>query len=103
MSINAKLSILTQKVYSLTKQIPKGKVIAYKGIAKELGNPKLARVVGNILNKNKDPKVPCHRIIRSDGRIGGYNQGCGKKLLLLKKEGVKIKNRKVDQSFFFNK
>ena len=56
-------------------------------MAKLAGNPRAWRAVGNILNKNKNPEVSCHRVIRSDGKIGGYNQGTQKKIALLKKEG----------------
>jgi alkylated DNA nucleotide flippase Atl1 len=49
--------------------------------------------VGNILNKNRDPEIPCHRVIRSDGKIGGFNKGIKRKVSLLKKEGVVIKDR----------
>jgi O6-methylguanine-DNA--protein-cysteine methyltransferase len=49
---------------------------------------KAYRAVGNILNKNYDPKIPCHRVVRSDGKTGGYNRGDKKKIELLKKEGV---------------
>ena len=80
-----------ERVLRVVKKIPKGKVLSYKAVARLAGRPKAWRVVGNILNKNKDSKVPCHRVIRSDGRIGGYNRGMDKKLFLLKKEGVKMK------------
>ena len=80
-----------EKIYKIVQKIPKGETITYKQIARLAGKPKAWRAVGNILNKNKDPKVPCHRVIRSDGKIGGYNKGTNKKLSLLKKEGVVIK------------
>jgi len=69
--------------------------MAYKKVAKLAGRPKAWRAVGNILNKNKDPKIPCHRVIKSDGRAGRYNWGAKKKEYLLKKEGVLIKNGRV--------
>lgn len=77
-----------EKVYSVVKQIPKGKVLTYKQVAKKAGNEKAFRAVGTILSKNFDPKIPCHRVIRSDGKIGEYNRGSKNKLKLLKKEGV---------------
>jgi O-6-methylguanine DNA methyltransferase len=64
-------------------------------VAELTGRPRAWRAVGNILNKNRDLKIPCHRVIRSDGKIGGYNRGIKKKIALLKKEGVKIKNKKA--------
>jgi len=79
------------KVLSIVSKIPKGKVLSYSEVAGLVGKPKAWRAVGNILNKNKNSKVPCHRVIRSDGNIGGYNAGNRKKSLLLKKEGYKIK------------
>lgn len=85
-----------EKVYRVVKQIPKGKVITYKELAKKIGHPRAYRAVGNALNKNPDLKtIPCHRVIRSSGKIGGYNKGVRKKAALLKKEGVIIKKRRV--------
>ena len=76
-----------EKIYRVVKKIPKGKVLTYKEVAKRVGKPKAYRAVGNILNKNTDPKVPCHRVIRSDGKIGGYRDGNRVKQKILKKEG----------------
>ena len=84
-----------KKVYETVRKIPKSKVITYKTVAELTGRPRAWRAVGNILNKNRDLKIPCHRVIRSDGKIGGYNRGIKKKIALLKKEGVKIKNKKA--------
>lgn len=64
--------------------------MTYKEVARLTGRPKAYRAVGNILNKNSDPRIPCHRIIRSDGKIGGYNRGIKKKKEILIKEGVVI-------------
>jgi methylated-DNA-[protein]-cysteine S-methyltransferase len=80
-----------QKVLTVVSKIPKGKVLTYQEVAKKAGSPKASRAVGNILNKNYDPKIPCHRVIRSDGKVGGYNRGTKKKIEILKKEGVKVK------------
>ena len=77
-----------EKVYAVVKKIPKGKVMTYGEVAKKIGLPKSARAVGTVLSKNYDPKIPCHRVIRSDGKIGNYNRGGMKsKLAILKKEG----------------
>lgn len=76
-----------EKVYSIVKKIPRGKVLTYKEVAKLSGRPKAYRAVGNILNKNHDSKVPCHRVIRSDGKIGGYNGGNFAKRKKLIEEG----------------
>jgi len=84
-----------EKVLDAVRKIPKGKIMTYAQVAKAAGRPKAWRAVGNILNKNRDPKIPCHRVIRSDGKIGGYNQGVKKKITLLKKELVLIRKRTV--------
>ncbi|HQK63679.1 MAG TPA: MGMT family protein [Candidatus Staskawiczbacteria bacterium] len=60
--------------------------MTYKQVAKLSGSPRAYRVVGNILNKNHDPKIPCHRVVRSDGKTGGYNKGSAQKIKLLKSE-----------------
>ncbi len=80
------------KVLDVVRKIPKGKVLTYKGVASKAGKPGAARAVGSIMAKNADKGVPCHRVIRSDGKIGEYNglQGKSKRALLLK-EGVKLK------------
>ena len=78
-----------KKVYQIVKKIPRGKVLTYKEVAKIAGFPRTWRAVGNVLNKNYDSKVPCHRVIKSNGGIGGYNRGIKKKMALLKKEGIR--------------
>ena len=83
----AKLSAFQQKVYTVVKQIPPGQVLTYQQVAIKLGQPQAARAVGNALNKNPFRTVPCHRVIRSDGRIGGFNRGTPRKAALLKQEG----------------
>ncbi len=87
---------LRKKVFQVVKKIPRGKVISYKKIAELVGNPRAWRAVGNILNRNPNPKtIPCHRIIKSNGEIGGYKYGTKRKISLLRKEGVVIKNGRV--------
>nr|AKQ02626.1 O-6-methylguanine DNA methyltransferase [uncultured Parcubacteria bacterium Rifle_16ft_4_minimus_37658]AKQ05681.1 O-6-methylguanine DNA methyltransferase [uncultured Parcubacteria bacterium Rifle_16ft_4_minimus_23641] len=76
----------SRRVLNIVRKIPRGKTLTYKEVAIRAGKPRAYRVVGNILNKNYDPKIPCHRVIRSDGKIGGYNRGTKNKLSLLKKE-----------------
>jgi methylated-DNA-[protein]-cysteine S-methyltransferase len=77
----------TEKVYEITRKIPKGKTLTYKDVAKRAGRPNASRAVGTILSKNFNPAIPCHRVIRSDGGMGGYNRGgVNKKLAILKKE-----------------
>ena len=76
-----------EKVYAIVKKIPKGKVLTYQEVARRAGKPMAYRAVGNILSKNIDPMVPCHRVIRSDGKIGGYRDGKVAKIKILKREG----------------
>lgn len=76
-----------KKVYDFVKTIPKGQTATYKEVAVAIGRPKAYRAVGNALNHNPSiGKVPCHRVIRSDGQSGGYVLGVKKKIQLLEKE-----------------
>ena len=84
------MNLFQEKIYRIVKKIPKGKVTTYKEIAVLAGRPRAYRAVGNILAKNYDPKIPCHRVIRSDGKTGGYNRGTVNKKLILIKEGVRL-------------
>ncbi len=76
----------TQKVFEVVRKIPKGSTLTYKQVAVKAGRPLAFRAVGNILNKNYNKDIPCHRVIRSNGKIGGYNRGSNKKVQILKKE-----------------
>jgi methylated-DNA-[protein]-cysteine S-methyltransferase len=94
-----------EAVLNLLKQVPKGKVTTYGEIARELtGSVRAARAVGQAVATNPYPVVvPCHRVVRSDGDIGGYSLGVDKKIKLLSEDGVEIKGRKVlnfEQSLF---
>ena len=75
-----------QKVYTVVRSIPRGKFLTYQQVAQKAGQPRAYRAVGSILSKNADPSVPCHRVIKSDGSVGGYNGLLGKKKALLKAE-----------------
>ena len=87
--------MFNEKVWKLCRRIPKGKVSTYKEIAKRL-NTKAYRAVGNALNKNPyAPKVPCHRVVNTNGNLGGFTTGTKKKISLLKKEGIQVKNSKI--------
>ncbi|NBS68826.1 MGMT family protein [bacterium] len=77
-----------QSVYNIVKKIPQGKTLTYKEVARLAGRPSAFRAVGNVLNKNYDPEIPCHRVVRSDGKTGGYNRGSEKKIARLKEEGA---------------
>ncbi len=78
-----------EKVYAVVAKIPRGKTLTYAEVARRAGRPKAYRAVGNIMNKNPDTKkVPCHRVVRSDGTPGGYAWGAAKKIALLRREGA---------------
>ena len=76
------------KVLDIVSKIPKGKVLTYKEVARLACKPRAYRAVGNVLNKNHNNKIPCHRVVRSDGKAGGYNRGKDRKIKLLKEEGA---------------
>ncbi len=82
-------------VFAKTKLIPRGKVTTYKSLAEAIEHPRAARAVGNALNKNRDLKIPCHRVVRNDGAIGGFRDGAATKTKILQKEGIKIIRGKV--------
>lgn len=83
-------------VYEKVKIVPKGRVTTYQELAAAAGNKKAGRAVGNILHANKKlVTVPCHRVVRSDGRLGGYAGGQRRKISLLNKEGIKITNDRI--------
>jgi O-6-methylguanine DNA methyltransferase len=94
------LASFKDKVYSKARLIPKGKVATYKSLAKASGNPLAARAVGTIMHHNdySHSKVPCHRVIKSNGEIGGFANGPSKKKKLLESEGIKIVRGKIDLS-----
>lgn len=87
-----KKNLFREKVIQIVKKIPKGKTLSYKDVAIKAGHPGAARAVGAIMRVNKDESVPCHRVIRSDGTLGGYNglQGTKSKSKLLVREGVRL-------------
>ena len=77
-----------ERVLAVVKNIPKGKTLSYREVARRAGNKKAARAVGTILKTNYDPHIPCHRVIRSDRTLGGYNRGASQKAKKLKTEGA---------------
>lgn len=99
-AINFNLIIVSKfqvRVLDLVSKIPEGKVTTYKEIARALGSPNACRAVGNVIARNPCPlKIPCHRVMRSDGKLGGYRFGSKRKARLLAKEGIKIKGEKVN-------
>jgi len=94
-----KRSSFTDKVYSLAKKIPKGKVATYGQLAALAGSPGAARAVGMAMKTNPDvPRTPCHRVVASDGKLTGYSAGHGIKTKreMLEKEGVEFSGERVD-------
>ena len=98
------MSEFQARVLELVSKIPKGKVTTYKELARALGCPKACRAVGNALARNPHPlEIPCHRVVRFDGRPGGYRFGRERKVRLLIEEGIKIKEGKIDLKKFMFK
>jgi len=89
--------IVDQDVYVLLSKIPSGKVSTYGDIAKALGHPKAARAIGRIIANNPNPiLIPCHRVVKSNGEIGGFAYGEQMKREILEKEGIKFQDRIVE-------
>jgi methylated-DNA-[protein]-cysteine S-methyltransferase len=88
------MSTFKEKVFEVVRAIPAGKTMTYKEVASTAGRPRAYRAVGNILNANYDPGIPCHRVIRSDGKTGGYNRGSQAKERILRAEGARLRNSK---------
>ena len=87
---------LEHEVYKKLLQVPRGKVTTYSELAKAVGLKNGQRSIGRIMNKNPFPVIiPCHRVILSNGKIGGYAWGEKIKTNMLSKEGIKIKNGKI--------
>jgi O-6-methylguanine DNA methyltransferase len=84
--MKGRMKSFKEKVFEIVKDIPKGKTMTYAEVARKAGAPKAYRAVGNILKMNYDQAIPCHRVICSDGKIGGYNRGGKRKEELLKEE-----------------
>ena len=91
----------TQKVLEVVRKIPKGKTLTYQEVAQRAESPKAYRAVGTILNKQYRERdwqlpfkgvepIPCHRVVRSDGKVGGYARGSEEKLRLLRLEGARV-------------
>lgn len=84
-----------ERVYQLCSKVPKGYITSYKEIAHAMGN-KAYRAVGTALHNNPfAPKVPCHRVVNSDGRLGGFASGLRRKIAILNKEGILVEKGKI--------
>lgn len=85
------MSSFTEKVQNVVRNIPKGTVLTYKEVASAAGKPRAARAVARIMAGNYNPDIPCHRVIRTDRTLGGYNRGgIEKKRAILQTEGVTL-------------
>ena len=92
-----------QQCYKVLQKVPRGKVTTYKELAKVL-HSKAYRAVGNAMNRNPyAPYVPCHRVVKSNGEVGGFASGTRKKISMLKKEGIKIVKGKIDLKKYLHK
>ena len=89
------LTQFERRVHAKCSKIKKGRVSTYAEVARKIGNPKAARAVGNALNKNRSKSVPCHRVVCSNGRVGGFAQGTKRKIQILKNEGIGISKGKI--------
>jgi len=92
-----------EQCYFVLRKVPRGKVTTYGEIARAVGNPRAARAVGNAMNKNPHaPRLPCHRVVGSDGKMIGFASGIDKKIKILRAEGVVVEKEKIDlEKFFF--
>lgn len=90
------LTAYQRRCYALLLNVPSGKVVSYGDLAKALKNTG-ARAVGRCVGANPyAPEVPCHRVVRSDGKLGGYSGGINKKIKLLRSEGIEVKGGQID-------
>lgn len=88
-----------ERCYLVLRSVPKGRVTTYREIAGALGS-RAYRAVGSAMRKNMNPAIPCHRVVRSDGRVGGYNRGAASKMRMLRSEGVKIISGRIDLKLY---
>jgi methylated-DNA-[protein]-cysteine S-methyltransferase len=96
------MSEFQDRVLKLVAMVPKGKVTAYKELARAMGNPQAYRAVANALARNPFPvKIPCHRVVCSNGQVGGYRFGTKQKVKLLLREGIIIEDGKISSKFMF--
>ena len=92
-----------ESCYAVLKKVPKGKATTYKEIARVLRS-KAYRAVGNAMNQNPHaPQVPCHRVVKTDGSVGGFAHGTQKKIKMLRGEGIEIAKGKINLDKYFYK
>ena|SRR3989338_773598 len=94
-------SSFSARVYRTLHHVPRGKVTTYAALARAVGRPGASRAVGNALNRNPHaPRVPCHRVVRSDGAVGGFARGTKRKVAMLRREGVEVDKGKINLQRF---
>ena len=87
---------LREYTYHLVRQIPPGRVSTYGAVAEALGNKGYSRAVGKYMNTNPDANtMPCFKIVKSDGSLGGFGLGINDKIRRLKQDGISVKNGKI--------
>ena len=92
-----KTSSFARQVYQACSRIPRGKVATYQDLARAIGKPRASRAVGQALNRNPwAPVVPCHRVIKATGEIGGFAGGQDIKIAYLRREGITVKGLKIE-------
>ena len=91
------MSEFQDRVLKFVAMVPKGKVTTYKELARAVGNPRAYRAVANAVARNPQPiKIPCHRVVRSNGEIGGYRLGVRRKIMLLVSEGIEVRGATIN-------
>lgn len=93
--IGGNMKSFEERVCAIVTAIPPGRVLTYREAARRAGNGKAARAVGNIMAANRNPAIPCHRVVRSDGTLGGFNRGVAEKIRLLRAEGIRVEGRRI--------
>jgi O-6-methylguanine DNA methyltransferase len=94
------LSPFERSVLEVVRKIPEGEVVTYGEVARRVGRPGAARAVGQALARNPFPLlIPCHRVVRSDGRLGGFSSGPERKRMLLQEEGVEVEGDRVERGY----
>lgn len=92
----AEISDFEKRVYLMLLKVPRGRVVTYGDLSRLAGFPGAARAVGSAMNKNPfAPKVPCHRVVKSDGNVGDFAHGIKRKISMLEGEGIEIKKGKI--------
>jgi methylated-DNA-[protein]-cysteine S-methyltransferase len=91
---------MVHKALLLLRKVPAGRVVSYGELARACKTS--PRAVGRIMKNNRYPEMyPCYKVIKSDGSVWGYSKGISKKIALLRKDGIKIKNERIDKRYFY--